>query len=247
MQEKQKCHSKQISQCLPNIENMQITKDLPILTENLKTGLTGGRVKGSPKLIGLPHGGFGFVKLLNGKETTVAVNKQTGSLPIKPPMLTDSETQLIWTACDHRDHVRQNNSGKTKYAQRQEAYPGISNTDKRWLEIYVGIEAAARPMSDKEYMLLFAVMSTRLGIKQMSELEAEIFHNLDKQAYHDSNVSYLAAYRGFVDLLRTTPKMGFVPVPADVIEASFKHQRELTARRDALRDIFTNVERIELK
>lgn len=102
-------------------------------------------------------------------------------------------------------------------------------------------------MSDHEYMLLFAVMSTRLGMKQMNETEAEIFHNLDKQAYHDSKISYLAAYKGFVDMLRTKTKMGFVPVPADIIEAGFKHQMELNGRCDALRDIFTNVERIEFK
>ena len=102
-------------------------------------------------------------------------------------------------------------------------------------------------MSDHEYMLLFAVMSTRLGMKQMNETEAEIFHNLDKQAYHDSKISYLAAYKGFVDMLRTETKMGFVPVPAYVIESGFKHQKELNGWRDAVRDVFTDVEKIELK
>lgn len=140
-----------------------------------------------------------------------------------------------------------NTHGIGRYKKRQPPSTIISKDDGRWLEIYAGIEAVARPMNDQEYMLLFAAKKVGLGLKQMNETETEMYHNLRKQAYHDSGISYYAAYKGLVYLIRTKEKLGFVPEPADVIAAGFKYQKEISSQKEALRDIFTNVQAIEFK
>ena len=161
--------------------------------------------------------------------------------------MSDSEKQSLWTICEHRKDILANTHGVGRYKKRQPPSAAISKDEYRWLEIYVGIEAVARPMNDQEYMLLFAAKKVGLGLKQMNETETEMYHNLRKQAYHDSKISYYAAYKGLVYLIRTKERLGFVPEPADIIAAGFKYQKEISCQKEALRDIFTNVEAIEFQ
>lgn len=171
--------------------------------------------------------------------------KRTGEMPLPKPTLTDSQNRSLCKAISHRENERCNGTGKSIYLIRQSPYQGIDPQDESWQEIYLKLEAAARPMSDDEYKMFFGIMSVRLGIKTMSKTQARIFHTLDKQAYRDSKISYYAAYHGFIDLLRTKVGMNFVPIPAAVIAAGMKYQREINLQIEPLRDIFTNILRIE--
>lgn len=163
------------------------------------------------------------------------------------PMASDSERQSLCMISDYRRKAYQEAVGKQKFAKRQPGHPGVSQTDRRWLEIYATLEAIARPMDENEYVMLFSVMKTRLNMKHMNETETRIFHNVEKEAYKESLISYHAAYKGFIKLIRTTPGMSFVPVPADIISAGLEFQKEIIGQRDALRDIFTNVKKVKFR